>query len=188
MAVGNDSGAVQILWQTQGARESLTVPQRVFCAETIFRQVEVNCFVDSIVACDCYCCSVYNGECFTDNRPKQSVKRKEKHMDLNKITDLHNRRRDLELVAQRAKRHGYPLLVWPEDKLLLRVGDLASESYAGSHNQPVAWKRCEFERILFVMNDAALREAVQEGKAYTRVLGLGQFGGTAIAQYKVESK
>lgn len=106
---------------------------------------------------------------------------------LEQIADLHNRRSNLDVVAQRAKRHGYPLLVWPEDKLLLKLEDLPTENRNGQQNinRPIAWKRCEFRRIFFVSNDMELRDTIVEGNAYTRYLQ--QDLGTAVAEYKVES-
>lgn len=110
--------------------------------------------------------------------------------DLNQIADLHNRRGNIEVVAARAKANGYPLLVWPEDKLLLRIADLPAENRNEQRNinRPIAWKRCEFRSIFFVSNDAELRDQIQIDRAYTRYLGLQQFLGTAIAEYEVESR
>lgn len=109
-------------------------------------------------------------------------------MNTNELTDLHNRRANIETVASRCREHGYPLLAWPEDKALLRLSDLPQMTHAGAFNQPTAWQHCEFHRLLCVASDTDLRNKITEGKAYAIILNLGQFQGTTVAEYKVESR
>ncbi len=108
-------------------------------------------------------------------------------MNTSELTDLHNRRANIKVVAARCREHAYPLLAWPEDKALLRIADLPRLAHAGAFNQPIAWDRCEFKRLVIVPDDIALRETLHEGRAYAVVINLGQFAGTTIAEYEVES-
>ncbi len=108
-------------------------------------------------------------------------------MNTSELTDLHNRRANIETVATRCREHAYPLLAWPEDKALLQLSDLPQLAHVVAFNIPIAWQRCEFRRLLCVASDADLRNKITEGKAYAIVLNLGQFQGTTVAEYEVES-
>ncbi len=108
-------------------------------------------------------------------------------MNTNELTDLHNRRANIEAVATRCRKHAYPLLAWPEDKALLRIADLPRIAHAGAFNQPIAWARCELRQLFFVPDNATLRDCVRIGSAYAVVTNLVQFVGTVIAEYEVES-
>ncbi len=122
------------------------------------------------------------------NRARQDIQQEEKKEKAMELTDLHNRRSNIEAVAARCREHAYPLLAWPEDKALLRLSDLPQVIHAGAFNQPIAWKRCEFHRLLCVASDIDLRNKITEGKAYAIILNLGQFQGTTVAEYGVESR
>ncbi len=122
----------------------------------------------------------------TSHRNNFSVNsnREEKTMEL---TDLHNRRSNIDAVATRCRKHAYPLLAWPEDKELLRLSDLPQLAHVVAFNIPIAWQRCEFLRLLCMTSDADLRNKITEGKAYAIVLNLGQFQGMTVAEYELES-
>jgi len=85
-------------------------------------------------------------------------------MELNNVTDLHNRRRNLELVSRRAKEMGIPLLIWPEDKLIVKQDDLP---VLDTHvNKAPDWKRMFDLGSFLVRSDDELRDHVREGYAY----------------------
>ena len=81
------------------------------------------------------------------------------------LTDIHNRRANIELVSKRAKEHGYPLLVWPEDKELLRLDDLPTTD---DPNKPTDWLEVSYTRYSICRTDQQLREFIREGFAYVQ--------------------
>jgi hypothetical protein len=85
-------------------------------------------------------------------------------MKLNEIADLHNRRRDIGVVARRCAEHSYPLLAWPEDKALLRLADLPV--IHGKPNKPTSWTSFEYTVARLIGSDEQLREFIREGRAY----------------------
>jgi len=89
------------------------------------------------------------------------------------LTDIHNRRANIELVSKRAKEHGYPLLIWPEDKELLRVFDIPTMR-GDDVNKPTDWRyMVEINDIeIDGFSDARLRHVITEGYAYTRNNGI----------------
>ena len=84
------------------------------------------------------------------------------------LTDIHNRRANIELVSKRAKEHGYPLLVWPEDKELLRLDDLPVMQGESEPNTPVNWWSIKWQSVCKLANDIELRAHVRDGFAYIR--------------------
>ena len=85
-------------------------------------------------------------------------------MELNELTDLHNRRNNIGTVARRCTEHNYPLLVWPEDKALLRLADLPR--IYGKPNKPAAWRDMEYTVARLIGTDEQLRDFIREGRAY----------------------
>lgn len=68
------------------------------------------------------------------------------------LTDIQNRRRDLSLVANRAGRHNYPLLLWPNDEELIRLDDVPL--IEAQPNIPSTWKECR-ELFSFVVTSTS---------------------------------
>ena len=79
------------------------------------------------------------------------------------LADIHNRRANIELVSKRAKEHGYPLLVWPEDKELLRVDDLPVTEQP---NRPVDWTALQYMNYRIIRSNKELRKFIVPGRAY----------------------
>jgi hypothetical protein len=104
-------------------------------------------------------------------------------MKLEEVADLHNRRRDLEFVSRRAKQIGMPLLVWPEDKLLLRRSDLP----VGAFNTLPEWRERTWTREFVVKSDGELREQVKPGYAYT-IAEPSLNGHTRVVEYHIMSR
>lgn len=108
-------------------------------------------------------------------RPEKGV-----NMEKLELTDLHNRRGNIELVSKRAKENDYPLLTWPEDKQLLRLVDLPVINKAP--NVPPAWTRFRLESTFFVSSDANLREKIRIGCAYYRITPTQHLTGDLIVE------
>ena len=73
------------------------------------------------------------------------------------ITDIHNRRKNIDYVAQWHQEHAKALSIWPEDKLLLRITDLpVMEGFPG------------VARAFYPKDNSALRKEIQIGKRYSR--------------------
>ena len=101
------------------------------------------------------------------------------------LTDTHNRRKNIRLVAERAKANAYPLLTWPEDKTLLRLSDLPV--IAGTPNKPTAWASMESSnRFFFVQTDEQLRRLIVVGRAYFCNPTVQQVLGTLVVECKVK--
>ena len=105
--------------------------------------------------------------------------------NLNELADLHNRRANLELVSKQAKAHGYPLLIWPEDKALLRIADLPVFMKV---NQPVNWVKCEPSMTFRVTSDQQLRDLVKVDRAYSINPAVQHITGYHLVEYRVESR
>lgn len=107
------------------------------------------------------------------------------------LTDIHNRRANLELVARESKAHLYPFLLWPEDAQLLRLDDLPQLASPDHANKRVTWKTLEYRFFTTQASDAGLRGLVDvlahngETYALARLSGLGQVAGIAVAVFKV---
>jgi hypothetical protein len=101
------------------------------------------------------------------------------------LTDLHNRRSNIETVANLAKAHGYPLLAWPEDKDLLRLEDLPR---IVTPNKMVNWTKLEKGLYFILSNDQKLRDIIKPGRAYAINPALGQFNGLYVQEYKVTTR
>jgi len=105
---------------------------------------------------------------------------------VNELADLHNRRANLELVSKRAKEHNYPLLIWPEDKALLRIADLPVFVKA---NRPVNWVKCEPSSLAFrVTSDQQLRDLVKVDRAYAINPAVQHITGYHLVEYRIESR
>ena len=105
---------------------------------------------------------------------------------LNEVADLHNRRGNIEYVSARAKKHGFPFLVWPEDRLLLRIDDFPRTS---APRIPEDWKRIELTRQFMVKTDADLRLQVKPGYAYALSCHCRRLGVFFIVdEFKIESR
>ena len=88
-------------------------------------------------------------------------------MELNNVTDLHNRRRNLVLVSRRAKAMGIPLLIWPEDKAIIKQTDLPVLDTIHYHvNRAPDWKTIYDVGSFLVRSDDELRDHIREGYAY----------------------
>ena len=86
-----------------------------------------------------------------------------RRIDNMELADIHNRRANIELVSKRAKEHGYPLLAWPEDRELLRLGDLPVLNYV---NIPPDWSRISYSTFAVIDTDEQLRKFIKPGRAY----------------------
>ena len=108
-------------------------------------------------------------------------------MKLNEIADLHNRRGNIGTVARRCAEHGYPLLVWPEDKALLRLTDLPVIN--GRPNKPTTWTDFEYTVARLIDNDEELRDFIREGRAYAIKTAAQQFAGSSrlVVEYRVST-
>jgi len=85
-------------------------------------------------------------------------------LDLTQVTDLHNRRDNLVTVSQRAKSMGIPLLIWPEDKLIIKQSDLpVLDRYV---NRAPDWTRMYDLGQFIVRSDDELRDRIKPGHAY----------------------
>jgi len=100
-------------------------------------------------------------------------------MDTQNIPDLHNRRRNLEVVSRWCKENNYPLLVWPEDKAILRLDDLPNTEYLP--NKPSSWGKMEFSSDSWINQDETLRNFIRVGFAYS-------FTGFKVQEWLVKSK
>jgi hypothetical protein len=106
-------------------------------------------------------------------------------MNLDEITDLHNRRTNLDLVATRAKKHVYPLLIWPEDKLLVRLSDLPW-AITRQPNCPESWLSMHANGLPRpVRSDSELREMVRVDYAYA-IVGVTNIG-TLVQEFRLRS-
>ena len=110
-------------------------------------------------------------------------------LDLNQVTDLHNRRANIVTVSNRARDMGIPFLVWPEDKLLLRLSDLPQLS-RGEENKAPSWLSLIRAGVRVFRNDEignrALREWIDEGFAYAHVGHSGDY--VSVNAYQVTSR
>jgi hypothetical protein len=88
---------------------------------------------------------------------------------MSELADLHNRRKNIRLVSDRAKAMGFPYLVWPEDKELLRIDDLPLGDYKRRPNVPISWSKIDPTRYYIVINDEDLRQYIREGFAYSKI-------------------
>lgn len=88
-------------------------------------------------------------------------------MDLNQLTDLHNRRDNIAVVAREAQRNLYPVLAWPEDKALLKLSDLPLIQ-GRAPNLPASWVRVVPTVTRTFTGDHCLREFIRVDRAYYR--------------------
>lgn len=88
------------------------------------------------------------------------------------LTDIHNRRDNITTVANDCKANHYPLIAWPEDKELLRLGDLPR--FVRPNIRP-SWLGLELGRSWIVGSDASLRDLIVEDRAYSINPSLAQF-------------
>lgn len=102
--------------------------------------------------------------------------------NLEEITDLHKRRANLNKCAERARTYGIPLIVWPEDKLILVFDDLPMRAF----NLSPIWEKKQKMREFIVETDEELRYEIQPGCAYT--LMPSSNGVRRVAEYRIESK
>ena len=95
------------------------------------------------------------------------------------LTGIHNRRANIKQVSKRAKEHGYPLLVWPEDKELLRLEDIPDTRQ--EPNKPTDWVSITLSRIIrHITENHQLRFNVGVRKAYTR-------NGSTVYEYTIQT-
>jgi len=80
------------------------------------------------------------------------------------LTDIHNRRSNITTVAKDCKANHYPLLAYPEDKELLRLGDLPQFVQA---NKRPTWIGLEHAGFHVVTSDLDLRNMIREGFGYS---------------------
>ena len=95
------------------------------------------------------------------------------------LTDIHNRRDNITVVANDCKANHYPLIAWPEDKELLRLADLPR--FVRANKRP-NWTRLESNRARIIVSDRDLREFVTEGFAYSINNGPQQFSHSFVVQ------
>lgn len=101
------------------------------------------------------------------------------------LADLHNRRANIETVANLARVNGTPFLTWPEDKELLRLADLPRITRV---NIPVNWVKCEPVISFVVTSDQSLRDIIVIGRAYSVNPALQQFNGVYVQEWKIETR
>ena len=109
-------------------------------------------------------------------------------MKLEEIADLHNRRGNIGMVARRCAEHSYPLLVWPEDKALLRLTDLPVIN--GKPNKPTIWTDFEYTVARLIGTDEQLRDFIREGRAYVIRDSVQHLTPRSklVVEYRVETK
>lgn len=96
------------------------------------------------------------------------------------LADIHNRRANIELVSKRAKEYGYPFLVWPEDKELLKLVDIPDTTK--EPNMPTDWTAITLTRVIrHIYENHQLRFNVEVGKAYTR-------NGNTLFEHTIQTK
>lgn len=101
------------------------------------------------------------------------------------LTDLHNRRKNLEYVSRHAKLNGWPLLAWPEDIQLARLGDLPIlEKHI---NKPPDWRTMEESFTYLIECDADLRKVLTPGFAYA-ITGYHSGGWLEVQSWRIESR
>lgn len=101
------------------------------------------------------------------------------------LADLHNRNRNIRVVAEDCQRNGFPLIAWPEDKELLRLEDLPQ--FTGA-NQRSTWTRLEFRNYFVCSTNQELRDILVIGRAYAINPAPAQFNGSTVLEYKVVTK
>lgn len=97
------------------------------------------------------------------------------------LTDIHNRRGNIDTVSQWCKANGYPLLAWPEDAELLTLADLPAFSAFERPNKPRSWRTLEATRYFRAGTSIELRKQIREGFAYARV-------GPYVNEYAIRSR
>jgi len=93
------------------------------------------------------------------------------------LTDIHNRRSNIATVAEDCKANHYPLLAWPEDKELLRLGDLPQFVQA---NKRPTWTGLEPKDYHVVTSDRDLRAVIREGFGYSLVPSIQHLANTFL--------
>lgn len=102
------------------------------------------------------------------------------------LTDIHNRRRDIDVVAKRCREHGYPLLAWPQDTELLRLADLPNPAQI---NVPMDWTDCQYNVALFIKGNEELRKFIKPGNAYAINGAVQQINGASfVVEYNVVTR
>lgn len=95
------------------------------------------------------------------------------------LPDLHNRRDNIKVVSDDCKANGYPLIVWPEDKELLRLTDLPRFVQA---NKRPTWTNLKALTCFVVSSDYHLRQSIREGLAYSINLSIQHLTTTYVIQ------
>jgi hypothetical protein len=110
------------------------------------------------------------------------------------LTDLHNRRDNIALVAKYFAEHDYPFLAWPEDKQLLRLTDLPIfigrnggrvEPRQNKH-WPIFKKTSSFLVPQGQLGDDRLQQIIEVGALYavTDIFKVGNFPTFEITVYR----
>lgn len=99
------------------------------------------------------------------------------------LTDLHNRRSNINVVSDDCKLNNYPLLAWPEDKELLRLSDLP---FTVNANKRRTWVTLEPKSYQILLTDDGLRAFIREGMAYG-IIAVTHTG-TFVQEYTVKTK
>ena len=100
------------------------------------------------------------------------------------LTDLHNRRSNIASAAKYAQAHAYPLLVWPEDRELLRLADLPIVTREAC-NTPRNWSNLATSAIRLIRSDDELRKWIKVDRAYTREVILS--GSSIVTEFTVDT-
>jgi len=91
-------------------------------------------------------------------------------MELNEVTDLHNRRANVSTVASYFKTMELPFLTWPEDKLLLNLTDLPLFLNGEAPRKAKTWKPfsavARHEVLPGKGANTQLRSFIQTGRLY----------------------
>ena len=91
-------------------------------------------------------------------------------MELNEVTDLHNRRANISTVASYFKTMELPFLAWPEDKLLLNLTDLPLFLNGEAPRKAKTWKPfnavARYEVLPGKGANTQIRAFIQTGRLY----------------------
>ena len=91
------------------------------------------------------------------------------------LTDLHNRRANIDYVAKWHQERERPLVVWPEDKIILRISDLPV----------IEGTTSKVGRVFYPSNDNAFRDQIEVDKRYSRCeVQVGGMVITEVSEYR----